>query len=165
LEVLICSQTLLKYEGDFYDNGKWVKGLVAASNPNPDLRWEKSQEVNIGIDFSFLKNRINGSIDLYNKQTKDMLWEYSVPQPPNLYGTTLANVGKMENKGIEILLNGSPVRTNSFEWNTSLTFSHNQNKLLSLSNDLYKIEGDLNVGDAGDPISFSTPPRSRTTYR
>ncbi len=151
------SQTLLKYEGDFYDNGKWVKGLVAASNPNPDLRWEKSQEVNIGIDFSFLKNRINGSIDLYNKQTKDMLWEYSVPQPPNLYGTTLANVGKMENKGIEILLNGSPVRTNSFEWNTSLTFSHNQNKLLSLSNDLYKIEGDfLNVGDAGDPISFST---------
>jgi outer membrane receptor protein involved in Fe transport len=107
------SQTLLKYEGDFYDNGKWVKGLVAASNPNPDLRWEKSQEINIGIDFSFLKNRINGSIDLYNKQTKDMLWEYSVPQPPNLYGTTLANVGKMENKGIEILLNGSPVRTNS----------------------------------------------------
>lgn len=63
----------------------------------------------------------------------------------------------MENKGFEILLNTIPVKTKNFVWNSSMTFSHNKNKLTSLSNDLYKIEGDyLNTGNTGDPISFTT---------
>lgn len=151
------SQTLLNYQGYVYNNGSWIQGLVPASNPNPDLRWEKSQEINLGVDFSFFKNRISGSIDVYNKKTKDMLWDYSVPVPPYLYPSITANVGKMENKGIEFLLNTTPVQTKDFEWNSSMTFSHNENKLTSLSNDLYEIQGNfINVGDAGDPISFST---------
>lgn len=151
------SQTLLNYEGYVYNNGSWIQGLVPASNPNPDLRWEKSQEINLGLDFSFFKNRISGSVDLYHKKTKDMLWDYEVPVPPYLYNSITANVGKMENKGIEILLNTTPVQTKDFEWNSSMTFSHNENKLTSLSNDLYEIQGNfINVGDAGDPISFST---------
>ena len=152
-----ASLTLLNYEGYVYDNGSWIQGLVPASNPNPDLRWEKSAEINLGIDFTFLKNRISGSVDVYHKKTKDMLWRYNVPQPPNLYNITLANVGKMENKGIEILLNTVPVKLKDFEWNSNMTLSHNKNKLTSLSNDFYKIEGNfINRGDAGDPISFST---------
>jgi len=151
------SQTLLNYEGYVYNNGSWIQGLVPASNPNPDLRWEKSQEINLGLDFAFLKNRISGSVDVYHKKTKDMLWDYEVPIPPYLYHSITANVGKMENKGIEILLNTTPVQTKDFEWNSSMTFSHNENKLTSLSNDLYEIKGNfINVGDAGDPISFST---------
>lgn len=151
------SQTLLNYQGYFYNDGKWVQGLVPASNPNPDLRWEKSQEINLGVDFSFLNSRISGSVDVYHKKTKDMLWDYNVPTPPYLFSTITANVGKMENKGIEILLNTIPVRSENFEWNSSMTFSHNENKLTSLSNDLYEIQGNfINTGDAGDPISFST---------
>ncbi|MNF73237.1 TonB dependent receptor [compost metagenome] len=151
------SQTLLNYEGYFYNNGAWVQGLVPASNPNPDLRWEKSQEINLGVDFSLLDHRISGSVDVYHKKTKDMLWDYNVPVPPYLYGVMTANVGKMENKGIEILLNTVPVKIKDFEWDSSMTFSHNENELTSLSNDLYEIEGNyINVGNTGDPISFST---------
>ena len=151
------SMTLYDYEGYFFSNGKWVKGLEPVSNPNPDLRWEKTTEINIGLDFGFFNNRISGSFDVYNKKTSDMLWDYSVPTPPYLFPEITANVGKMENKGFEILLNTVPVKTENFVWNSSMTFSHNQNKLTSLSNDLYKIEGDfLNTGNTGDPISFET---------
>lgn len=151
------SKTLYNYEGYFFNDGKWIRGLVPDSNPNPDLRWEKTAEVNIGIDFGFFNNRISGSFDLYNKKTSDMLWDYKVPTPPYLKEDITANVGKMENKGFEILLNLIPIKTQDFVWNSSMTFSHNKNKLTSLSNDLYKIEGDyLNWGNTGDPISFTT---------
>lgn len=151
------SQTLYNYNGYFFSDGKWVKGLVPASNPNPDLRWEKTAEVNIGVDFGLLNNRISGSIDFYSKKTSDMLWDYSVPTPPYLYGSITANVGKMENKGFEILLNVIPVESENFTWNSSMTFSHNKNKLTSLSNDLYAIDKNfINTGNTGDPISFST---------
>ncbi|MTK53988.1 TonB-dependent receptor [Paludibacter sp.] len=153
------SQTLYAYDnnGYFDNNGTWVKGLIPTSNPNPDLRWEKSGELNIGLDFGILKNRINGSVDVYHKKTTDMLWWYNVPVPPNLYNTTLANVGAMRNQGIEVVLNVVPVDTKIFHWNSSLTLSHNENKLLSLSNDLYQIEGNfIEAGNCGDPISFAT---------
>ncbi|WP_281310249.1 SusC/RagA family TonB-linked outer membrane protein [Flavobacterium flavigenum] len=151
------SLTLYNYEGYFYNDGKWVRGLEPVSNPNPDLRWEKTTEVNMGLDFGFFNNRISGSVDLYSKKTIDMLWRYAVPKPPNVYDWTTANVGKMENKGIEILLNTIPVKTDNFVWNSSMTFSHNKNKLTSLSNNLYQIEGDyINRGNTGDPISFDT---------
>ncbi|PKB18988.1 SusC/RagA family TonB-linked outer membrane protein [Flavobacterium sp. 5] len=151
------SKTLYEYDGYFFNDGKWVKGLQPTRNPNPDLRWEKTTEVNIGLDFGFLDNRISGSFDVYSKKTSDMLFNYNVPTPPYLATGMTANVGKMENKGFEILLNTIPVKTENFVWNSSMTFSHNKNELTSLSNDLYKIEGDyLNVGNTGDPISFTT---------
>lgn len=151
------SQTLYNYNGYFFNDGKWVKGLVPASNPNPDLRWEKTAEINIGIDFGFLENRISGSVDVYSKKTSDMLWDYAVPTPPYLYPNITANVGKMENKGFEILLNAIPVKSENFIWNSSMTFSHNENELTSLSNDLYTIDKNyINTGNTGDPISFST---------
>ncbi|MBL3657125.1 SusC/RagA family TonB-linked outer membrane protein [Fulvivirga sediminis] len=149
------SKPLLSYYGDyFYYNGAWINALEAVRNPNADLKWERSGEINIGVDFGLLEGRISGSIDFYNKKTKDLLWEYAVPQPPNVYPSTLANVGEMQNKGIEILLEASPVRSNNFQWNTTLTFSHNKNELLSLSNDLYEQEGDfIDEYGVGDPIS------------
>ena len=151
------SLTRLKYEDNFYNDGEWVKGLVPASNPNPNLRWEKSREVNIGFDYSILDNRISGSVDVYDKKTTDLLWSYPVPVPPNLYGVTLANVGEMSNKGIEAAFNVTPVKVNDFEWKSTLTLSHNKNELISLSNEFYAIEGDfINDGDTGDPISFYT---------
>ncbi|MFB9076245.1 SusC/RagA family TonB-linked outer membrane protein [Flavobacterium procerum] len=151
------SKTLYIYDGYFFNDGQWIKGLVPDSNPNPDLRWEKTTEVNVGLDFAFLNNRITGSFDVYNKKTIDMLWNYKVPTPPYLDENIVANVGQMENKGFELLLNTIPIKTQNFVWNSSMTFSHNKNKLTSLSNDLYKIEGDyINVGNTGDPISFTT---------
>lgn len=145
------------YGNSYYYNGNgWVTGLQATSNTNKDLKWEKSAEFNIGLDFSILKDRLSGSIDYYNKKTSDMLWWYNVPMPPNLYNETLANVGKMRNSGIEIVLNATPLKAKNFQWNTTITMSHNSNKLLSLSNDLYETKNYLNTGIAGDPVSLPT---------
>lgn len=152
------SQTLYKYDNNYFqNNGTWIKGLIPASNPNPNLQWETSAELNIGLDFGFLKNRISGSVDVYSKKTSNLLWDYDVPTPPNLYNKTLANVGSLRNQGIEIALSIIPVKVKNFEWKSNITLSHNENKLLSLSNDLYDIKGNyINNGNAGDPISMST---------
>ena len=140
----------------FYNNGKWVPGMVVASNPNPDLKWETSHEINVGIDWDMFNGRFGGSVDVYNKTTKDMLWWYDGPVPPNLYPQTLANVGKMRNTGVELLLRGIPVQVRDFEWTTTLTLSHNSNKLISLSNGMYETANQHPSGGLGEPISQST---------
>ena len=140
----------------YYDNGTWKQGLKVDQNPNPDLKWEKSTEYNVGIDFAVLGDRIWGSIDAYHKKTVDMLWYYDVPVPPNLYNQTLANVGEMRNQGIEVAINAIPVRTKDFEWKTTATFAHNATKLLSLSNDLYETANKHYIAYLGEPISLST---------
>lgn len=140
----------------YYDDGKWKQALTVQSNPNPDLKWETSTEFNVGIDWSLFSDRLSGTIDLYHKTTKDMLWEYTVPTPPNLYNRTLANVGKMRNMGIEVAITGVPVRTKDFEWKTTVTASHNATKLISLSNDLYETTNHIDIAGLGEPISLST---------
>ena len=150
------SLTKYAYSGYFYKDGKWMQGLEADQNPNPNLKWETSHEVNVGLDWDMFDSRFGGSLDFYNKETRDMLYEYTVPVPPNLVPQTLANVGKMRNTGIELLLRGVPVRNKDFEWNTTLTLSHNSNKLISLSNDLYQTDNETDVAGLGEPISQST---------
>ena len=154
--------SLLRYDydtsyGNYVDaNGVWSPSLSPVSNANPDLRWEKSTEYNVGLDLGFFGNRLYANIDLYNKVTSDMLWEYSVPVPPNLYGYTTANVGSMSNQGIEVLIGGTPIQTKNFEWNSTLTLAHNRNKLLNMSNDLYETENYLDGGWTEEPTSMVT---------
>lgn len=151
------SKPLIGYGDYVYTNGKWSKILVPATNPNPFIRWEEKSEANIGLDFSLLKGRISGNIDVYNRRIKGLLYNYAVPSPPNLYPLTTANVGKMENKGIEIMLNFVPVKTNDFVWNTSVNYSTNTNKLISLSNELYQTTTPyFTTGAAGIPIQTFT---------
>ena len=139
--------------GYVYSNGSWIKTLVPASNPNPDLKWEEKRETDIGVDFSMLGDRISGSVDYYNRQIHDLLSIFAVPSPPNLYNQTLANVGVMENKGIEVMLNFVPVKTRETIWSTNIGFSTNTNKLVSLSNDIYQQSTDyLRVGAIFPPI-------------
>ncbi|MDP4271574.1 MAG: SusC/RagA family TonB-linked outer membrane protein, partial [Bacteroidota bacterium] len=137
-------------------DGVWTPSLKVAQNPNPDLKWETTREWNFGLDWAVLNSRLSGSIDLYSKKTVDLLYDYAVPVPPNMYGSTLANVGQMRNNGIEVMINAIPVKTRDFEWNTTLTFSHNDNKLLSLSNNLYETDNFKEVGGVSDPISVPT---------
>ncbi|MBP3251457.1 MAG: TonB-dependent receptor [Prevotella sp.] len=137
-------------------NGNWIKTLEVVQNPNPDLKWETTREWNFGLDYSVLNNRIHGTLDVYVKTTKDLLYDYAVPVPPNLYGYTTANVGEMRNTGIEFMIEAIPVQTKDFEWTTTITASHNANKLLSLSNDLYVTDNFLEVGGVSDPINTTT---------
>ena len=121
-------------------SGTWEPSMQVAQNPNPDLKWEKTGEFNVGLDWAMFNGRLSGNIDFYNKKTVDLLYPYSVPVPPNMYGETVANVGEMRNTGIEVAINAIPIQTKEFEWSTTLTMSHNSNKLLSLSNDLYETD-------------------------
>lgn len=133
---------LLGY-GDYYlYNGQWIRALQPTQNSNDKLKWEEKHEYDIGADFSVLNYRLNVSIDWYYRLIKGLLYDYSVPSPPNLYTTTRANVGEMSNNGLEIMVNAIPVQTKDLKWETTITFSTNSNKLKSLSNDLYQTSSD-----------------------
>lgn len=153
------SQSSLNYSDYFYYNGEWVRKLVPERNANPDLKWEKKKEINVGLDFGLLNGRINGAFDYYHRVTKDALWDYSVPTPPYLYGTIRANVGEIKNRGFEVLLNVIPVKTHNLNWSTNLTFSTNKNKLVSLSNNKFQTTNDFffpDEGYTGEPIQTTT---------
>lgn len=133
---------LLGY-GDYYlYNGQWIRALQPTQNSNDKLKWEEKHEYDIGADFSVLNYRLNVSVDWYYRLIKGLLYDYSVPSPPNLYTTTRANVGEMSNNGLEIMVNAIPVQTKDFKRETTITFSTNSNKLKSLSNDLYQTSSD-----------------------
>jgi iron complex outermembrane receptor protein len=121
--------------GQYYDNGKWYTAYQTNQNANPNLKWEETSMLNIGVDFGLLNNRISGTIEYYDKQTDDLLYNYSVPVPPYLYPTMLANVGSMSNKGFEFLLTGDIIRTSDVRWTSSFNIAHNKNKITSLSNE------------------------------
>lgn len=148
---------LLGYGNYTLYNGTWIQTLGPSQNPNPDLRWEEKHETNIGLDYSLLNGMISGTIDVYNNKTKGLLYNYTVPSPPNLYPNTEANVGTLANKGIEVSVNVIPVKHKDFQWTSGVTFSTNSNKLESLSNDLYKASVDyFTTGYTIDPIQTFT---------
>jgi len=126
------------------------KSLNAARNVNDNLKWETTTMLNLGIDFAFFNGRLNGTIEYYNKSTKDMIWDYPVSTIVYPVDKLTANVGKMRNRGIEVSLNVVPVQTRDFNWSTSLNFSHNRNKVVSISNQEFNA-GILNRYDPNMP--------------
>lgn len=119
--------------GTFLYNGKYENTYTIGQNVNPDLRWEKKYEYNLGLDFAFLDNRLYGSFDTYFRNTRDLLWDYEVPTPPYQYHTLLANAGRMNSYGIELVISGVPVKTKDWTWTTTPTISWNHNVITRLS--------------------------------
>lgn len=114
--------------------------LGATSNANPDLKWERTGMFNIGLDFGFFNNRLNGTIEYYDKRTSDLIYYYPVSTNRYPFGTMTANVGDISNKGIEITINAVPVKTKDFTWETTLNLSHNKNVVEKLSNQLFSVD-------------------------
>lgn len=125
---------LVKTSGNFYYDGTWSTSYAPASNANPDLAWEKKSEFNVGFDATIF-NRVNITLDYYYRLTSNLLYNYTVPVPPYNYGTLFTNVGKISNSGIELTVNAIPVKTKNWRWETTLTASHNNNKLISFTNE------------------------------
>ena len=123
--------------GTFVYDGKTYRTYGATKNANPDLKWETTSMLNVGLDFGFLKNRINGTIEVYHKKTKDLIWGYPVPTTQYVYGWMDANVGEMTNKGIEFTINIDAIRTKDFNWMTTLNLSHNKNIVDKMQNDQF----------------------------
>ena len=127
------SVAMLSNGGSFWYNGQYVYTYAVSQNVNPDLRWEKKFEYNLGLDYAFLDNRIYGSLDVYYRQTRDLLWDYEVPTPPYQFPTLLANAGQMDSYGVELAISGVAVQTKDWTWTTTPTISFNKNLITRLS--------------------------------
>lgn len=100
---------------------------------NPELEWEKTSQWNLGLDFGFLKGRIGGTVDIYKSDTKDLLMEMTIPTLTG-YNSTMANVGKTKNKGVDVSLNFIPVQTRDFNWNSTLNAAWQKEEIVELAN-------------------------------
>jgi outer membrane receptor protein involved in Fe transport len=123
--------------GDVLYNGIWYKGWAPNKNDNPDLKWEKGVNWNVGLDFSLLNYRFAGSVNYYNRTQQDLLGDYNVPSPPYLFNTIFTNVGTMENTGFEVELNYRAVDNRDFGYTVGLVGATNNNKFVHFSNSKY----------------------------
>lgn len=124
--------------GYYTYNGTSYQVWGPSQNTNYDLRWEKAQNFNLGLDFDLFRNKLTGSLNYYIRTNKDLLGDYNVPIPPNVQGSTFANVGSMKNSGFEIQLNASPILRKDFTYSISFAGATNNNKFLSFSNNIYQ---------------------------
>ncbi len=113
---------------------------------NPNLKWEASEQWNVGLDFAAFNNRLEITVDAYHKQTQDLLMQTFVPSHigSNDWGeinTPWANIGKTRNIGVDLQINARPVITKNFRWNAALSLSHNRNKIVALNDDSQRIYG------------------------
>jgi TonB-linked SusC/RagA family outer membrane protein len=113
--------------------GTLYTGLAPTRLANPDLKWEKTDQYNLGLDLSLLDKKINFVFDVYYKKTNDLLISVPVPLTSG-YATVLQNIGGVENKGIEIGLTTENIKTENFSWNSNIVFSANRNKVVSIGN-------------------------------
>lgn len=136
--------------------GVQVHSLGAARNANPDLKWERTGMLNVGLDFAFFNNRLSGTIEYYDKRTKDLIYDYPVSTTQYIYNYLTANVGEISNKGIELTINAVPVQTKDFSWSTTLNISHNKNVVEKLSNAEFSVDyiDQVNLDAAGQSNSY-----------
>lgn len=111
--------------------GNTVYGVAKTSMGNNDLKWETTYASNLGIDFDFFKNRLSGNINLYNSNTKDLIVSRTIPTL-NGFGSILSNIGSVNNKGIEVMINSVNVRQGDWEWTTGGNIARNVNKIMKL---------------------------------
>lgn len=141
----------------FGDGGSTAFGQELTSLSNANLKWEKTTGLNIGLDFAILNNRLKGTIDTYKNITNDLLFNLAIPYLTG-FNVISGNVGKLENKGLEISLTGDIIRNNNFQWISTVNFSTNRNKVLELTGedeDNDGVEDDLITSGLfiGQPLS------------
>lgn len=116
-----------------YQLGDTFYGMYAPAEYDTSIKWEQTATYNGGLDFGFLNNRINGSVDVYFKKTKDLLSNIPIPLGSNFNNTIITNVGNIENKGLEFSLNAAIVKSNDFSWDAGFNFTYNKNKITNLT--------------------------------
>lgn len=133
----------------FNNGGTEYIGYAPSIMANNLLTWETTDQWNVGIDFGFLKNRINGSVELYLQNTKDLLLERQLPVVSG-FSSVISNVGSTRNKGIEVTLNTRNIQNRNFTWTTDMTFSANKEEIVELYNG--KVDDVGNLWFIGHPI-------------
>lgn len=137
--------------GYVYYQGKWIQVWGPAKNVNPDLKWEKAKNWNIGLDFAVLDNRLSGSLNYYSRRQQDLLGDYNVPVPPYLHNSTFVNVGTMKNTGFEFDLHGVVVDTRDWTYSIDMVGATCDNKFVSFSNGQYVGQDYYDICGTSDP--------------
>ena len=140
--------------GYYFYNGKYFQVWGPSKNVNPDLRWEKGKNWNIGIDFSLFNNRVYGSVNYFNRKQQDLLGNYKVSVPPYLFDETFVNVGTMKNTGIEIDVNFKAVNTKDFSYDLNFVGTTMKNKFVDFSNSKYIGQDYYDMAGTEDPYPF-----------
>ena len=120
----------------FGDGQPWMQTWGPARNPNPNLRWERREEFNIGLEFA-LFNRLRGTVDVYQRMTRDLLEDVDVPSPAMIHSTMWANVGTIRNRGFEFGLTTNVIQNRNFSWDVTASYFYQVNRLISLSNEYF----------------------------
>lgn len=121
-----------------FPGNNWLQTYGPSRNPNPDLRWERKREYNLGADFAMFDNRLSGSIDVFKRDIVDLLYTYTSPQPPFVQSSIYTNVGTISAKGLELSLSYQAIKGKDFNWSVDFAGSTIDNKLVTFSNDIYK---------------------------
>ncbi|CAM4241288.1 TonB-dependent receptor [Zobellia roscoffensis] len=124
--------------------GSVAQGVVAARLPNPDLKWETTTEINVGIDYGFLNNRISGSVDLFKRKTSDQLFNKPLPSVVG-FTNVRTNLGEVENSGVDFNVNTININKDDFQWTTGITMSFLKNEVTMLPDFTEEIIGG-NIG-------------------
>lgn len=140
--------------GYYFYNGKYYQVWGPAKNVNPDLRWEKGKNWNIGLDFSLFNNRFYGSLNYFNRRQQDLLGNYKVSVPPYLFDETFVNVGTMKNTGFEFDLGFNAVNTKDFSYNFNVIGTVMSNKFVDFSNSEYVGQDFYNMCGTEDPYPY-----------
>lgn len=141
-----------------YPDGSWHQTYGPSLNPNPNLKWERKKEINIGVDFGLFNNRLSGSFDWFQRRTDGLVIQATVEQPANVASSTLQNVGELGTNGVELALSAVPVRTNNFSWHVDMTGSHARTKLLEYTSGNWLTGGGIGgYGDLGNAYNYIYP--------
>lgn len=138
----------------YYDyNGTPANGWYAGALSNANLQWERTKELNFGVDFGFLNNRINGSVDIYDRTSDGLIMEQKLPKESG-WDNTLANVGSLSNKGVELGISAVAINNDKFKWDISMTYANNTNEIESIygqsTND--DVGNNLFIGESIDAL-------------
>lgn len=147
------SLQLVAASGQTYFGGEQITNFAISQNGNADLTWETRAQANVGIDFGILDSRLYGSIDIYRATTENLLFYYTVPQPPYPYNSIVANVGSLLNEGIDFNLNGVVIDKSDLK----LTINGN---LSLLRNEVLELSGSI----SGVPVNTDYVPWGTNSY-
>ena len=140
--------------GYYFYNGKYFQVWGPSKNVNPDLKWEKGKNWNIGLDFSLFRGRFYGSFNYFCRRQQDLLGSYKVSVPPYLFDETFVNVGTMKNTGFEVDLNVKAVKSKDFDYDINFVGATMNNKFVSFSNSEYVGQDHYDVSGTEDPYPF-----------
>lgn len=145
-------QIALLNVSNYVDANKVLPGLAPASLANDALTWEKSKQTNVGLDFGLFNQRISIVADYYYNLKTDLLLQVQLPAASG-FGSSVQNIGEVENKGVEFSLNTVNIETKNFQWNTSFNISSNSNKVKKLATESARIIDGVHITEVGQPIS------------